>query len=68
MPSRLAYGVEAIILMEYIMPSLHIAERKGSHSWRNSKRNDFWLDSIRMYKISAKRPGTIDILSCTPSR
>jgi len=78
-PFRLIYGVEAVMTMEYIVPSLHIAALTGmmdreilkesSCSWRSSKKNNFWLDSTSRYKTRCdKRHGTIDILSCAPIR
>ena len=75
---RLVYGVEEIMPMEYIVPSLRIADlttiadRRALEEWLAQldelEEERFPLDFTNRSKSSAKRHGMIDILSCTPLR
>eukprot|EP00253_Pinus_taeda_P003601 PITA_03601 len=75
-PFRLVYGVEAVMPMEYIVPSLRIVALMTMTDCRaleerlvqleELEEELFWMAFINKYKSRAKKPGMIDILSCTP--
>ena len=65
---KLVYGIEAVMLMEYIVPIFcivaftgmadHGALEERLTQLKNWKKIGFWLDSISKFKWSMKRHGT----------
>jgi len=77
-PFLLVYGVEVVMPMEYIVPSLCIVVLTGMKDHKDLEERlaqleeleeEWFLASfISRSKSSVKRPGMIAISSCTPSR
>jgi transposase InsO family protein len=65
-PFKLVYGLEVVVPMEYLVPSLRIVPlqiwmtlalfKRGLHSWSNSKKTDLLQDSISKYRRKERRP------------